>query len=290
MRGTRLLARLAFATFLAIALGCGAKNGEENPVSDEDGRFTIRLREPDAGDAFEVTANQTTTGAFYNDAKKQTDRQTLTTRMEFTETVLEKPADSLLPTKLTRHYTLAELVKDDAKPEVQNYQGQTVVIQRNAGIGRPRYSYKTEAGKAVLLMDAFRFENERSFRIQDVVPGTPVRVGEEWTVNPEGMLKLLGHLGISDPNPSASSVTGKLTQVFDRDGQQWGDLEISMRAADSQGNGIGKIVVEAPIDGSSIARTQKLTWSATLVKWEGVTTLATTEIRKPLKSSGRSGR
>ena len=293
--------RFALAMVLAFALGCGNKPEppQNNPAAKPDS-YTIKLRDPEAGDKLEVTQSQSTTSEFYIVMTKATQKKTIATRAQFTETILEKPADATQATKLTRHYQVAEVSESAGKPEVAlravlgtwavaqstwptDFQGKTVTIAKNAPGARPRYSYKTEDGKDVRLFDTVLFEHEGHFRIQEVLPTSAVKVGEPWTVEPLGAFKLFANLGIANPDPAASSVTGQLLKVYERDGQEWGDIRITLKAKDSEGDGTGQIDVEAPIDGSSLARTQRLTFSATLPKWDGSTKLSITETRKPLK-------
>ena len=288
--------RFAFTMLLAFALGCGSKpeQPQNSPAAKPD-TYTIKLRNPEAGDKLEVTQSQSTSFEFYIPKTKTTQKKTIATRAEFTETILEKPADATQGTKLTRHYKVAENIDNDEKPRPEPYQGKTVIISKNASGAQPRYSYKTEGGKDVRLSDIVAFEQESPFRIQDVLPTTAVKIGEPWTVEPLGAFKLFAMLGIANPDPAASSVTGQLSKVYERDGQEWGDIRISFKVKDRQGvkeregvkdkegEGSGQIDVAAPIDGSSFARTQKLTFSATLPNWDGSTKLSITETWKPLK-------
>jgi hypothetical protein len=72
----------------------------------------------------------------------------------------------------------------------------------------------------------------------------PVQVGEAWTVSKKGLALLMDRADDAiDPNQIAA--TGKLLKTYQKNGQQWGVIEVIVKAAAKK---FGPIPLSKPID------------------------------------------
>lgn len=265
---------------MAFALGCGQKPGGgpgDGPGGDAGGPpdtpYTITIREGwGEGEKWAVTesewVNNSVTergpGGERADALKESERY------EYVVTVLAKPPGADLATKLTRAYSVAEKTGKDGKPRPLSYQGKTVTIENKGG----RYTFTT-GGKPLPPAEAAPFASEfgqkQPSTIKDLLPKGPVRVNESWVVD-AAAVPGLGSAGPFPVDAARSKVSGRLVRVYNKDGKQFGVLEIRAELIPGGPNappGVDGAItrtttLDTPIDGSSHEGVMKMTMTGSL--------------------------
>lgn len=274
-----MLTRSIPLALLLAAVGCSKKPPEpgENPGGDPKGgaaEYTIKLRPEQKGDEVHVVKTRdgesTTT---FGKNKPQTKKEQY--RYEYTETVLEMPAGSPKPTRSDRAYKTAKRTDNRGELKPLSFEGNTVEVQVSPfeGIG---YIFIV-GGNAVQPPDrndlVLEFQGGEKPdkdappkpRIEDMLPKTPVRVGEDWTLDFSAIKAFAGEMPFT-LDREKSKVAGKLTKAYRKDGQQWGviDMKITMVMAPAtkgpqlSGTITADVTIDGVIDGSSRARTSKL--------------------------------
>jgi hypothetical protein len=277
------------AVLAAAVVGCaqqappggGGDVAAPGPTGDPTASYTIKLREKQAGDKYEVTETRsaTTTTTFELPGGKQTRVDNAEARLVYTETVLETSAGAAQPTKLTRVYKVAEWTPPAAKGKAPappgkvvpaSFVGKTVAIEKKG----EAYTFKAD-GKDLPASEAKHFADEfgaAKVRPQDLLPKAPVRLNEVWNTAPEALKAVAASLPKESPvNADKSKMTGKLTRVYPTDGRQFGVIEVRTElAVEGKGSAgpTGTLTYEttydAPIDGSSHEGTMKANMTGTL--------------------------
>jgi len=247
---------------IVVVVGCKKKDNSSGDGGDPNATYTIKIREAQKGDKSMVV--KTRSGSQTITVGGQTLTQKEQEHFAYTESILEIPADTLKPTKVTRAYTTAEKTdKGVLKP--LSYANKTVTIEKKGAT----YSFTVD-GKTLPLAELVEFRNEfekvDKSKIADLFPKHPVKVGETWDIDLANISALIGSPQFT-LDKEKSKVTGKFVRVFTKDGQQWGVIEIKVEIAIAPGaNGASltgtissDITIETAIDGSVYGRTMRVT-------------------------------
>lgn len=269
------------AVFVAAVVGCAqppappppATGGGDAaaPGADPNAAYTIKLREKQAGDKFDVTESTTqsvnTTVKLPAGDQKKTD--SFETRAEYTETIVEA-APGAPPTKLTRLYKLAERPGTKGQPINAFHHGKTVTIEKKGDA----YTFKAD-GKDIPDPDAQPFRDEfgkaRKARPEELLPKAPVKLNETWTPEPALLKDIAESMKQFPINPNRSKMSGKLTRVYPKDGKQFGVIEVRTELS-VEGKGLAgptgtftvETILDTPIDGSSTGGTVRVNSTGTL--------------------------
>lgn len=230
--------------------------------------YTIQLRNPHEGDKTAVKTVETSTLALEgSNGPSQSMRQEK--RYEYTQHILKMTAGAKKPTKLTRTYTVAQRTDPFTNQlKTLSFEGKTVTIEKTG----EQYIFTVD-GQPISTADKIDLESEFRDRdrsdIDDIIPKTPVRIGEAWTVDPAVGQKIFGPIG-PGIDKTSSQFDCKLTRVYTKDGKQYGvmsfdiDCGLEMKAlSPEKPGGTGSMKVNATmdvvIDGSSSEGTKKAT-------------------------------
>ncbi len=139
----RQLIRLA--ALAAVLVGCAKRQedaGGSADSGDPNATYTIKLREPQVGDKYQIlrTGNRAYTSQKTVKGKPKSEKSRGTSRYEYTDEILEikKPGDS--PTKVKHVYTTAERVMN-GKTTPASFRTKSVAIEKS-GIG---YNFESRA-------------------------------------------------------------------------------------------------------------------------------------------------
>jgi hypothetical protein len=264
------------AVLVAAVVGCAQQappgGGGESPTpgGDPTASYTIKFRDKQAGDKYEVidSGTQSTNTTWSLPVGKQTKSEGMDFRSEFTETVLETTPGVPEPTKLTRVYKAADWTIEK-KTLPAPFVGKTVTIEKKGDA----YTFKAD-GKDLSGVQAQQLAEEfgktRKIRLADLLPKTPVKLNEVWSPDPAALKDLASAIKLP-VNADRSKMTGKLTRAYTKDGRQFGVIEVrtvlSIEGKGSSGP-TGTFTVETtydtPIDGSSYEGTMKVNMTGTL--------------------------
>jgi hypothetical protein len=257
------------------------------PVAAQEA-VTIKLRKEQKGDKVTVTKKRDGTTTLTAGGKKQTKKDEY--RYEYTDKVIEFPADAARPTRVDRSYEVARKT-DDVTGELKtlSFSGKTVEIQVSPmeGVG---YIFIV-GGNAIQPPEVDDFlsefqggpkpgEKKPKPDIDVFLPKKAVKPGEEWTGDLGGVMALLGNPPFT-LEKEKSKVTGKLVKTYTKDGAQWGVIELKIVMAlvpgaqgpEVSGTITSDVTIDAVIDGSSRARTVKLKGRGTLAVPKGAVKL-----------------
>lgn len=264
------------AAAIVLVIGCNKPDvatteGEAVPSGPP---ITITRRDDQPGDKLIVKETKNATVTLKGSSPKESHTKTATKEetFEFTETILEKPANAARPTKVEQAYKTAESSEDGKKAKPTSYAKKTVLIEKK-GSG---YIY-TANGVPLPLQEVMRFngyfEGAEAFKNTDFLPKKAVQVNEIWQLDPE-VVKKIGK-GFNVPiNMEKSKGTGRLTRSYTKDGHQWGVLEIKVDfvfEGDAGGEAISgslnmTITFDMPIDGSSSESVKKVKTNGTITQ------------------------
>jgi hypothetical protein len=245
---------------------------------------TIKLRKEKEGDKVTVTKKRDGTTTVTMGGKKQVKKDEY--RYEYTDKVIEFPADAPKPTRVDRAYEVARKT-DSLTGELKtlSFSGQTVEIQVSpiAGVG---YIF-IDRGNAIQPpeVDDFLAEFQGGPKpgqkkprpdISALLPNKAVKPGEVWTGDLSAIMGIMGNPPFT-LEKEKSKVTGKLVKTYAKDDQQWGVIELKIVMAlvpgamgpEVSGTITTDVTMDAVIDGSSRARTVKMKGSGTLAVAKG---------------------
>lgn len=264
---------LPLAVAIALVLGCKKKPstevGGDAPApgggGDPTATYTIKIRDMQKGDKVRVVATTKQTNTISLGAKSET--TTTEESYEYVQTTWEMPAGAREATRATREYKVARATDPTGKQRDLPIAGKTVEIELKNG----KYAF-TVAGKALTDAEAGRLATE--FRKAEksnksilslFMPKGPVKLNEPWAVDTAAVKELAGAGGaVFD---ASSAITGKLTKAYTKDGQQWGTVEFTMNLVVTglgpnkpplSGTTTGTMVLDCPIDGSSLGGTETM--------------------------------
>lgn len=248
---------------VAIVLAVGCHKTAETSVEgggDPNTTYTIKIREEQKGDKVRVVMNSYGTTTTTVNGKTNTEQDA--EKFDYIEEILEMPADATLPTKVKRTYTTAERNEKGGGMRPLSFAGKTVVIEKKGNTYVATADGKALSGKDAAYLTKSYTNSDRP-KTEDLLPKKSVKLNEAWTVDPACLKKVSGGLKL-DSDMEKSSITGKLTKVYSKNGKQWGAVEFHIFFVPKQQNGQGPggeinfdLTMDAPIDGSSYEGTEK---------------------------------
>jgi hypothetical protein len=212
--------------------------------------YTIKVRDEAQGDKTLVVITENSTATITTNGKTASDKNS--GKAEYTEEILDMPAGARKPNKLTRAYKTFEKTGPNAKPPA--VAGKTVTIEKGAN---GQYTAKVDgrplpSAEANVVLGSLNRPD--GITTADTMPKGPVKLNESWTVDAETVRKFGASAGYPF-DPAKSSMTGKLTKVYAKDGRQWGVIEMHLQAAGADDKGKVSMTVDMtldiPIDGSA---------------------------------------
>lgn len=249
LRGTRL------ALGLTILLTATAQGADET--------YTIRLKRAARG---ETVATETESSQQMRVRLKDTDGNTVkdqenksSEQFNYREAVLEKKADDKRPTRLERTYEKAELTAEGKKQSFP-YEGKTVVIEKKGD----RYQFRIKDGDeltgaaAAYLDREFNSPDQSKLDDEMFLPKKPVALAEAWPIDVGPLAKSFEKMMPVQIDVERARASGKLVKVYQKDGRQYGILQLKVELPLKQaqfGNNkvpfknLAKAVVETTLDG-----------------------------------------
>jgi hypothetical protein len=208
-------------TFLAVGLLAGGLRADDGPVP-------LKLKQAGAGDVIKETKTEKANNKIVISVNgtDQAREEAVTSKLVYTDHILERPLGAKQPTKLKRTYETAEL--DDGMPGDLDLAGKTVLIEKADAGYRFSVDGKPVGEKAEKLL-AKEFGKDKSVSDEDLLPKDPVKVGGTWKVDVAKLAKeAAGELDIDE---AKSSATGKLLKLYEKGGHKYGQIEVSMELA-----------------------------------------------------------
>jgi hypothetical protein len=255
----RLTAAAALAGLLAL------------PAPAQEKTYEIKLKKEAKGDRVKVATTDAGDMTFLLEVMGQEMKkgEKKTVKLAYTEEVLARPAGAAKPTKLTRTYQTAQRVKDGGK-KVFVYQGKTVLIEKKGD----KYVFTVDGQPldeedAEELEEEFNKKDDIPLENEDLMPNKPVRLNETWTVDAGQVVKAFESGGPLTLVKDKTTVTGKLTKVYDKGGRRFGVIELNLdlgvkelklddqELATKPGSRVtAKITLDACIDGTAHTGTE----------------------------------
>ncbi|MCS6864773.1 MAG: hypothetical protein RMJ56_18255 [Gemmataceae bacterium] len=270
-----LLRLIPIAVTIALLLGCHSKKSNTPTDSDPTATYTIQLRNPHDGDKTAVTTRETKTFTIEG-PNGQTESMTQEKHYEYTQHILTTPSGAKKPSQLTRTYKVAKRTNPTTNQlKTLALEGKTVTIEKKD----PYYQY-TINGQPIISADSLdlyeEFSNPDQVELDDLIPKTPVTIGQSWPIDPavEQKIFAIGQKTFSDLgleiDKTSSHFDCCLTRVYTKDGQQYGtmsfaiELGVKIKAVSpNKPGGTGTMKVNATmdvvIDGSSSDGVMKMT-------------------------------
>lgn len=146
----------------------------------------------------------------------------------YEQTILAKEAGKP-PHKLSRKYEKV-VVKEDGKDVEIPLNGKTVTIERKNG----KYAFKLDDGELSeqmlrFLTESFKDESDQKDDFNDVFfSKEPVKVGQTWKCDAAAVIAELTSELAPGIDVNKASVTGKLNEVYQKDGRPFGRIDIDM--------------------------------------------------------------
>jgi hypothetical protein len=223
--------------------------------------YTIKIKgSPGVGKSVTVNEKAKMNIAFAvaldNNVLKE-EKKVVNEEKQHTEKVLA--ANDKGPTKFSRAYSKA-IKGDGDNLNKLSYEGKTIVFERNGD------KFESEAGEVEEkeLKDLLKDVNKK---VDDAVfaPKSPVKIGETWKIAKEALGGLLGELK-DGADFDKFKGQGKLVKVYQKDGKQWGTLDITFSVPLKKFGPLDldkpipfdlKMTLDTAIDGSSTANQLK---------------------------------
>ncbi|MCE9531582.1 MAG: hypothetical protein K8T89_10740 [Planctomycetes bacterium] len=224
---------LPLVILTAIAFGCSKKNAPvlesgkgSTEQSDPNAAYTIKFRESRKGDEIDVVKARIATATVTNKSTNTTQTQKEDFRYAYTEKILDTSPDEPRPTKVTRVYSVSRKANPQGETKTASHIGKTISIERFM----QGYKYAVDGAS---LPPAEQVEigadfNKGQWKIEQTLPKTPVKIGEEWAGDFSAISAISGK-ALADYHKEKSKIAGKLVRVYQKDGRQWGVIEIKIR-------------------------------------------------------------
>lgn len=227
--------------------GCG---GPKGPT------YSIKLKDrPDAGNSLKQHNTISFKGTIGFDIPGKTRKdQPYESLDESIYTVTTLAGGPPRPTRFERHYEKAVQLSGITERQYA-YQGRTIVFEWKGD----KYQGKTKEEPSIapgilakLARDASTPTNQEMLGLKG-----PVSVGESWSLDPQVLGKIF-HQGHGEVLPDKTKGTAKLVKVYEKDGGQWGTIEVDLSMTFGHGDPdqmtmSGTLVSNSAIDGSSTA-------------------------------------
>jgi hypothetical protein len=236
------------------------------PVAAQE--YAIKLRPPGLGDKAEVKHSDRSEVDFKildnTNTAIQDKKETKAHKFAFREVGLERgTGDELV--KIKRTYEHAERVIDGTRQTLP-YQGKTLAIEKKNN----QFEFRIEGEDSALdgkeaeeLWEEFNKGDFRKLLSDPMLPRKAVKVGEGWKVDAGLLAKEFTKDGKIEIDDTKAKGSGKLVKAYQKDGKQYGIIELALEfpvtALTGDGNRVptkeGKITIKAvregPIDGSN---------------------------------------
>jgi hypothetical protein len=252
---------------LTLAGGQAEEKGE---------RYTLQLKEPAAGDVASVT--QSFSGENRTKLREVEKVEKMTASSTCRETILDRKGKE--PERLKRHYQKARATRGD-QPQNPPYEGKTVLVEKKDG----KYRFSVEGGDELKDEDARWLDKEFNQRFHPglrlgklLLPAKAVRVGKEWPLDKERLLKLLLPASGLKLDLKQTKATAKLVRVYTKEKARFGVLNFHLEAPATQLSESGftfdvaagsKITADGTldlcIDGTQASGTSKVTVAVKLI-------------------------
>jgi hypothetical protein len=196
--------------------------------------YSIKLREADKGATVFVEKTETIIEkSNLTDAGGKALRDKDEKGMEefaYHETILEKPSDNKLPTRVRRRYEKAT-VKTGDKVQALPYQGKTVINEEKDG----KYHFRFEGGDELTGDNAQYLDrefNRAGNRALDwkklLLPSQEVEVGATWQIDTQALARQWERGIGMEIDAAKATASGTLRRVYQKDGRRFGVLELSL--------------------------------------------------------------
>ena len=253
--------------------------------------YQIKLKEPGKGDTTVYRKrNRTAVKVKITDNNGNVLQQSDQNRIDergYRQTTLEKLPGAKRADKLERHYLKAERIEDGHKTTLF-YQGKTLLIEKKDG----RYTFRVKGGLE-LNADSTNPEEAKAARdlsaefkigpaaLQNLghewlLPQKAVALGESWKIDPSPIIRELEAEGALKFDTARVTATGKLVRTYQKDGRQFGAIDLQMdlpivslteggkTAKATEGKLAIRFTLEGCIDGTSLANSIKGTVQSNL--------------------------
>lgn len=193
--------------------------------------YTIKLAKPAAGQQFQVKSENTSDVQFKlldgNGTAVMDKMEHKTHLFIFRETALETgPGGELI--RLKRAYKKARRAKDDDRRTLP-FQGETVLIEKKDGA----FTFQivgdevVEGNDAKELSEEFNKGGARKM-LKQFAPKNAVKLNEPWKFDVAPIAKDFGKDGKIEVDAAKSTGAGKLTKVYQKNGKQFGIIELTI--------------------------------------------------------------
>ena len=261
------------AGMMAILLVLGGVPAAEA----QDKAYTIKIKEkPDVGMSIVTKDVDKQTGVIkVLDAQGQLLNENKVNKAKeeiYTEVILEKGDKH--PKKYKQTYEKA-IETEDGKTTARSYQGRTLLYELKDGkyqlgvVGKPPLDEKD----VTQLLEKANEELEKNVDLDKLfLPGKPVKVGDTWTLDNKMLVEAFNDKKLT-LDAAKSKGTGKLVKAYQKDGKQWGVLQIDLKLALQTIEGLKldtpaemdlQASLDVAIDGSSTAGVMTMTGKMTL--------------------------
>lgn len=260
--------------FGAWAMGWFSKGSPKTTPTAEP-TYTIKFKEKvDVGKSATVRGSDQGTIAIRvldsNDKVLSDEKLNLASEEVYTLTVLE--ADEKGYKKYSKAYEKANESKGGPSLR-RSYQGRTVVFERKENTVQITVEGKPDL-RPIDVQHLREVEARKSSKddpLEGIIPTRAVKVGESWTI--DGTTIARQWQDKEQPiDAAASSGEGKLVKVYEKNGKQWGTIDITLKLAVKSFGQIPlnppgiqelKTTLDTAIDGSNSEGSMKITMSMT---------------------------
>ena len=212
--------------------------------ADDEKTYEIKLKPEVAGDRIKVTKSDVSKNSAVIEVmgQKNENAEKKTVKFSYTEELLERDVKAKVSTKLKRSYTQAEKTVDGEKTKF-SYLDKTVLIVRVDG----KFTFtvngdELDDDEAEDLNEEFNKKDEVPLHDEDLLPKKPVKVGEPWVVDTAMVVKSFESVVPFTLDVDKSKIVGKLLKVYQKDGKQFGTIEMTVTL----------VVKEFKLDGQEI--------------------------------------
>jgi hypothetical protein len=232
------------------------------PLAAPGQEFAIKFAKPGPGEAFQVKKESEADAnirALNGDNQAVFEKKEIKTHTyAFREVGIERAQGGGDLVKLKRTYKKAQRTIDGDRRALI-YQGETVLIEKKEG----GHSFKIEGGEALEGEDAKELAEEfnkgdMSKLLEAFQPRKTVKVDDTWTFDVAMLAKEFAKDGKIVIDPAKSTGSGKLLKAYQKNGKQFGVVELTITLAvshfDHDGNKAptkdSKIVIKLERDGA----------------------------------------
>jgi len=248
------MARAWVAAALALAL---------SPLAAPAQEYAVKIKHPGLGDRslVKVTNNEDIEFKLLDDGGNALidAKETKAKKFVFSDVGLERAAAGDELVRVRRKYEHAER-KIKGERQTLPFQGKTVLIEKKDG----QFHFQIEGDEAIEGKDAHELHEEfnkggtRKLMTDHFLPRKLVKVNEKWTYDVAPLAKAFTTDGKIEIDEAKSTGAGKLTKVYQKNGKQFGVVELTMAFPITQFTGDdgvkhtpknSKLTIKAEVDG-----------------------------------------